>query len=50
MRIAKVLSVARFDSEEKGIDLTIGLSGEERVSMVEDLRREVSKVTQSGRS
>ncbi len=47
MRIARVLTVGRFDPEEKGIDLTRALSGDERVSMVEDLRRQMSKVTQN---
>ena len=46
MRVAKGLSVGKFDPEEKGIDLTRDLSGDERVSMVEDLRRQMSKVTQ----
>ena len=47
MRVEKVLSVGRFDPDEKGIDLTRDLSGDERVSMVEDLRRQMAKVTQS---
>ncbi len=47
MKISKVLTVGKFDPEEKGIDLTRGLSGDERVSMVEDLRQQMSKVTQS---
>ena len=47
MKIEKVLSVGRFDPEEKGIDLTRAQGGDERVSMLEDLRRHMSKVTQS---
>ena len=46
MRIARVLTVGRLDSDEKGIDLTRHLTGDERVSMLEDLRQEMSKVTQ----
>ena len=46
MRIARVVTVGRFGADEKGIDLTRHLSGDERVSMLEDLRREMSKVTQ----
>ena len=47
MGIVRVLSVGKFDPEEKGIDLTRALSGDERVSMVEDLRRQMAKVTRS---
>ena len=47
MRIARLLSVGKFDPEEKGIDLTCAMSGDERISMVEDLRRQMSKVTQN---
>jgi hypothetical protein len=47
MRISKVLSVGKFDPEEKGIDLTRALSRDERISMVEELRQQMSKVTQS---
>ena len=47
MKIVRVLSVGKFDREEKGIDLTRALGGDERVSMVEDLRRQMSKVTKS---
>jgi hypothetical protein len=44
MRIKKVLTIARQDRAEKGIDLTRHLSGDERVSLVEDLRREMARV------
>ena len=44
--IAKVFSIGKIDPNEKAIDLTRHLSGDERVSMVEDLRRQTSKVTQ----
>lgn len=46
MRITRVLTVDRFDADKRGIDLTRHLSGDERVSLLEDLRREMSKVTQ----
>jgi hypothetical protein len=46
VKIARVLSVGRLDPAEKGIDLTRAMSGNERVSMVEDLRRQMAKVTQ----
>lgn len=42
----KILSVNRIDYNEKGIDLTKNYSGDQRVSMLEDLRQQVSKVTQ----
>ena len=42
----KILSIGRTDFNEKGIDLTKNLSGNERVSMLEDLRQQISKVTQ----
>jgi hypothetical protein len=44
MRVKRVLSVGKFDPAEKGIDLTRHLSGDERVSMVEDLRQQMAKV------
>ena len=46
MRVTRVLSVAQVDPEEKSIDLTRHLSGDERVSMLEELRRGIPKVTQ----
>ena len=46
MRVTRVLSVVRADPDEKGIDFTRHLSGDERVSLLEELRREMSKVTQ----
>jgi len=46
MKIERVLSVGKFNPDEKGIDLTRELTGDERVSMVEDLRQEMAKVTQ----
>ncbi len=42
----KVLSIEKNNSNEKGIDLTKNYSGNQRVSMLEDLRRQISKVTQ----
>lgn len=47
MKIAKVISVGRFDPAEKAIDFSRKLSGDERISMLEDLRRQMSKVTQN---
>ena len=46
MGIARVLTVGRLDPDEKGVDLTRHLSGDERVSLLEEHRREMSKVTQ----
>ena len=42
----KVLSIGKLNSDEKGIDFTRELTGNQRVSMLEDLRRQISKVTQ----
>ena len=42
----KILSIGKVNSNEKGIDLTQNYSGDQRVSMLEDLRRQISKVTQ----
>lgn len=47
MKIEKVLSVRRRDPNERAIDLTRHLSGQERVSLLEDVRREVAKATGS---
>jgi hypothetical protein len=44
MKIEKILTIEKSDRNEKGIDFTKNLSGNERVSLVEDLRREMSKV------
>ena len=38
-------AVIRLDPDEKACDHTRHLTGDQRVSMLEDLRREVSKVT-----
>jgi len=45
MRIQRVLSVAKRNDSEKGVDLTRHMTGNERVSLLEDLRREMAKVT-----
>lgn len=45
MRVERILSVTKLNNSEKAIDLTRHLSGDERVSMVEDLRQEITKVT-----
>jgi hypothetical protein len=44
MKIEKTLAIEKPDRNEKGIDFTKNLTGNERVSLVEDLRREMSKV------
>ena len=46
MEVARILSVGRHNPDEKAIDLTRHLTGDERVSLLEDLRREMAKVTQ----
>lgn len=45
MKVDRVLTVSKIDNNEKGIDFAQHLSGDERVSMVEDLRQEMAKVT-----
>lgn len=45
MAIDKVLSFATANEKEKGIDRTAHLTGDERVSLLEDLRQEMAKVT-----
>lgn len=44
MKLERVLSVSKMNNSEKGIDLTRNMRGEERVSLLEDLRREMTKV------
>jgi hypothetical protein len=44
MKVEKVLSFGKLSDREKGIDLTRHLSGEDRLSLLEDLRQEVAKV------
>ncbi len=45
MRLQKVLSVEKLNRDEKSVDATRRLTGDERVSLLEDLRRQMSKVT-----
>ena len=45
MKVEKILTVSKKNNNEKAIDFTKHLSGNERVSMVEDLRQELTKVT-----
>jgi len=45
MKLIKTLSISKGHSNEKAVDFTKHLSGDERISMVEDLRMEISKVT-----
>ena len=44
MKVEKILTIEKSDRNEKGIDLTKNLTGNDRVSLVEDLRREMTKV------
>ena len=44
MKVERVLTVERVDPNEKGIDLTRHMTGRERLSLLEDLRMEMSKV------
>jgi hypothetical protein len=45
MKFERVLTVQSWDPTEKAVDLTRHMSGNERVSLLEDLRRDMSKVT-----
>lgn len=45
MRVKRVITVEKKNRGEKGIDLTRHLTGEERVSLLEDIRRDMGKVT-----
>ena len=41
----RILQIAKFDPDEKACDHTRHLTGDQRVSLLEDLRREMTKVT-----
>jgi hypothetical protein len=45
MKVERILTITKLNNSEKAIDLTRHLSGDERISMVEDLRQETTKVT-----
>ncbi len=45
MRIERVMTVTKWDKDEKGIDMTRQLTGDQRVSLLEDIRRDMAKVT-----
>ena len=45
MRIKKILTIEKYNPEKKAIDTTRHMTGNERVSLLEDLRREITKVT-----
>jgi hypothetical protein len=45
MKIEKILSVTKFNPNEKAVDTTKHLTPDARISMVEDLREEMAKVT-----
>ena len=45
MKIEKILAVTKFNPHEKAIDTTRHLTPDARISMVEDLRQEMAKVT-----
>lgn len=46
MKIEKVLTISKLNKVEKAIDFTRHLTHDERISMVEELRQEIAKVTQ----
>ncbi|MBD3317958.1 MAG: hypothetical protein GF344_19410 [Chitinivibrionales bacterium] len=41
----RTITVTKFNPDEKACDHTAHLSGDQRVSLLEDLRRAMSKVT-----
>lgn len=41
----RILTISKFDPNEKACDHTRHLTGDERVSLLEQLRREMSKVS-----
>ncbi len=45
MTVERILTITKSRNFEKAIDSTRHLSGDERISMVEDLRQEITKVT-----
>lgn len=45
MKLERVLTISKWDKNEKGVDVTRHLTGDERVSLLEELRRDMSKVT-----
>lgn len=47
MRVERVLTISKRNNEEKGVDFTDHLTGDERVSLLEDIRRDMGKVTQN---
>jgi len=46
MKIERILTIAKGPKREKGIDLCKHLTPEERLSLLEDLRQEMAKITQ----
>ena len=46
MKVKRVIQVVRKDEVGKESDMTRSMTGDERVSLLEDLRREMSKVNQ----
>ena len=48
MKIEKILTISKVNKAEKAIDFTRHLTHDERISMVEDIRQEITKVTQHG--
>jgi len=46
MKIERVLTISKGPKREKGIDLCKHLTPQERLSLLEDLRQEMSKLTQ----
>ena len=43
MKLERVISIEKRNPDEKGIDRTRHLTGDERVPMLEDLRKEMAK-------
>ena len=45
MKLERILTIGKNNPAEKAIDLTRHLTGDERVSLLEDLKEEMAKVT-----
>lgn len=45
MKVERILSITKLKNSEKAIDSTRHIPMDERISMVEDLRQEITKVT-----
>ena len=47
MKVERTIEIGRFEDEEKGIHQTRHLTSEERLSLLEDLRQDVARVTRN---